>query len=55
MSLLKGHTAEFTQTPLYLLLAFFWWAPRLIHQVEERVEVGRVELPIIRTAKKQVR
>lgn len=31
------------------LFAFFWWTPRLIHEVEERVEVDRIELPIIRT------
>lgn len=43
-----------TQTPVYSLFAFFWRAPRLIHQVKERVKVSRVELPIIRTAKKHI-
>lgn len=39
---------------VYLLLAFLWRAPRLIHQVEERVKVRRVKLPIIRAGDRNI-
>lgn len=33
----------------YLLVALCWWTPGLIYEVEEGVEIGGVELPVIRT------
>lgn len=33
----------------YLLVALCWRTPGLIYEVEEGVEIGGVELPVIRT------
>lgn len=40
-------------TCLYSLFAFLRRTPRLVDQVEERVEVGGIELPIVGTGNRE--